>query len=275
MERTRCPGTTELDGVPGGIVIRISYLYTESQMASTVSDKPREVQRLTTQLQRLQIDRQSIAQVVYDAIRAAIVDKTLPPGSPISEAQLARDLNVSKTPVREALLRLREIHLVEADGNRRLYVIKPSLSTMTSAYEARRTLEAGTAALAASRAGHEQHVEIQRTAERSLLAAQARDGEDFRRWDRSFHFAVAEASASPHLVVLAKNSLVLTDALRARDVTVAGDSVECSREHVAIATAIENGDQEEARRLAVEHVDHVSRNVLAAYGTDHGGPHSV
>lgn len=220
---------------------------------------------LTTQLQRLQIDRQSIAQVVYEAIQGAIVDKTLPPGSPIAEVQLARDLNVSKTPVREALLRLREVHLVEADANRRLYVIRPSLGTITSAYEARRALEAGTAGLAAARATAEEQAELRKAADRSLLAAQAGDVEQFRHWDRCFHFAVAEASASPHLTALAKNSLILTEALRARDVPVAGDSVECSREHVEIATAIAEGDEGGARRLAVAHVDHVSRNVLAAF----------
>lgn len=223
---------------------------------------------MTSQLQRLQIERQSIAQVVYDAIQAAIVNKTLAPGSPISEVQLARDLNVSKTPVREALLRLREVHLVEADANRRLRVITPSLDTITSAYEARRALEAGTAGLAASRATSDEIAALKEAADRSLRAAKARDAEQFRHWDRRFHSAVADASASPHLTLLAKNSLVLTDALRARDVPVAGDSVACSQEHVAIAAAIAKGDEDGARRLAVEHVDHVSRNVLAAFAQE-------
>ena len=91
--------------------------------------------------------------------------------------------------------------------------------------------------------------------------AQARDAEQFRHWDRRFHSAVADASASPHLTLLAKNSLVLTDALRARDVPVAGDAVACS-------AAIAKGDEDGARRLAVEHVDHVSRNVLAAFAQE-------
>lgn len=223
---------------------------------------------MSSQLPRLEFERQSIAQVVHNAIRQAIVDKTLAPGAPISEVQLARDLNVSKTPVREALLRLREVHLVEADENRRLFVIKPSLSTITSAYEARGVLESGTASMAAVRATPEQQQEAREAAEKSLAAAEAGDAPLFRQWDSTFHFTVAEASASPHLITLTKNSIMLTSALRARDVPVAGDSVSCSREHVAIAAAIEDGDADAAGRLAIEHIEHVSRNVLTAYRGD-------
>ncbi len=62
---------------------------------------------------------ESLADVVYSAIREAIVSKQLLPGERVTEAGLATRLHVSKTPVREAMLRLQEVGLIEADENAR------------------------------------------------------------------------------------------------------------------------------------------------------------
>src|SRR2546429_2443129 len=61
---------------------------------------------------------ESLADMVYDAIRRLVMDKTLPPGSRVSENALAERLGVSKTPVREAMLRLRQIGVIQSDGVR-------------------------------------------------------------------------------------------------------------------------------------------------------------
>jgi DNA-binding GntR family transcriptional regulator len=57
-------------------------------------------------LEPIDLHRHSLTEQVYDAIRDAIVSKALPPGIRLSEAALAEKFGVSKTPVREALLRL-------------------------------------------------------------------------------------------------------------------------------------------------------------------------
>lgn len=58
----------------------------------------------------------SLTYSVYEAIKQAIVNGRLPANTRVTEAALARQLVVSKTPVREALLRLKEIGLIEAEG---------------------------------------------------------------------------------------------------------------------------------------------------------------
>jgi DNA-binding GntR family transcriptional regulator len=73
---------------------------------------------MAQQLAPLTEKPESLTQLVYQALRDAIISKRLPPGERVSEASLARQLRVSKTPVREALLRLHAIGLVEADGGR-------------------------------------------------------------------------------------------------------------------------------------------------------------
>lgn len=202
--------------------------------------------------------------MVYDAIRDAIIDKTLPPGSSVSEVDLARDLNVSKTPVREALLRLRELHVVESDGNRGLRVVHPSRAAIIDAYDARWGLESAAASLAAARASEAQRARVREAADESVACAEAYKREDFNRLDRIFHHRIAEAAVSPRLAELAKNALLLTGVLRARDAPMSGDSVKCAREHVDIAEAIRQGDEKSAADLAAGHVQHVLGNVLAA-----------
>lgn len=71
----------------------------------------------------------NLTDLVLDALRQSIVDQTLAPGQQVSEASLAKSLQVSKTPVREALLRLRHIGLVEP-ASRGLRVVRPSAGTI-------------------------------------------------------------------------------------------------------------------------------------------------
>ena len=83
----------------------------------------------------------SLTTRVFAEIRDKIVDATLPPGSRVSESVLADQLRVSKTPVREALLRLRHIGLVEPSSTG-LRVIQPSAKAIRDAYEFRAGVEA-------------------------------------------------------------------------------------------------------------------------------------
>src|SRR2546421_11249040 len=82
-----------------------------------------------------------LADMVYEAIRQSIMDKTLAPGSRVTESGIAQQLGVSKTPVREALLRLRRIGVIEPEGVRGARVVSPSRAAIREAYEIREALE--------------------------------------------------------------------------------------------------------------------------------------
>ncbi|MEV5705103.1 GntR family transcriptional regulator [Actinoallomurus sp. NPDC052274] len=90
----------------------------------------------------------------YRAIRRQIIDLTLPPGSSFSEASLAQQWHISKTPVREALARLRRDGLVDALP-RAGYVVSPITLQDTDDLCALRTLLSGEAAAASARRGVE------------------------------------------------------------------------------------------------------------------------
>lgn len=205
---------------------------------------------------------ESLSSQVYAAIRGAIVNKTLAPGSTVTEAQLAKDLGVSKTPVREALLRLREVGLVQPLATRGVRVIEPTREAIVRAYEVREIQEAATAKLAALRGTPAHSAKLDEYAARSLDAAQGYESADFSHWDRKFHGVVWAAAGNEDLERYARNAYDLASALRAMDAPIGGDSITCAHQHVSIAEAIGSRQDDVAYRLAGEHIREVLRCVL-------------
>ena len=216
-----------------------------------------------TPLRPVQTPSDTLTEMVFEAIKDAIVNKSLAPGARVSEAGLASQLQVSKTPVREALLRLRHIGLVWSTSTG-LRVVMPSQQAVQDAYEFRASLERMSAGLAAARA-HEAHSkEIAMAAKSSLDCASSSDRDGFRRWDGTFHRLVAGACGNVILASAIEDSLVLTSTLRVRDIPVSGDSVTCGQEHVRVSEAIADRDERAAADVMQLHVEHVMSMVLAA-----------
>jgi DNA-binding GntR family transcriptional regulator len=200
---------------------------------------------------------------VFEQIRSAITSKVFRPGARLTEAKLAEDLNVSKTPVREAFVRLREIGLIEPDGRRGGRVVQPSRATIGEMYEVREALEVQAALLTAERAGRRVKAMIKDAAARSLLGAEAADREAFGAADRAFHETIAASTQNERLAVLVRNSFDLILAVRMRDFEHVEASRSCAKAHVAIAGAISRADGPAAAELMRAHVRDVREMVLA------------
>jgi DNA-binding GntR family transcriptional regulator len=214
----------------------------------------------------------NLVDLVFEEVRAAILDKSLAPGLRITEAGLAKHLNVSKTPVREALLRLRQIGLIEDDGRRGVRVIKPSRAAIEQAFEIREALETFTARTAVERATVAECEAIEDAAAASLRAAEAGDREGFSRWDGVFHERIAATTANDRLTALLDDAGALIATLRKRDLPHARASVECAKGHVAIAAAIKAHDEAEAAEAMREHLRRVKDYVLEALADVLDGP---
>ncbi len=177
---------------------------------------------------------ENLTDLVFAAIRRRLVDASLPPGSSVSEAMLSKDLQVSKTPVREALLQLRQIGLVETTG-RGLRVVVPNIQIVRDAFEMRAGLEATAARYTADRATREQTTELVELAEESARAGDDHDA--FREADTAFHLAIAAATGNRMLHQAVENVIVLTQVVRQRDVHVQRDFKPDAKEHISIARA--------------------------------------
>jgi DNA-binding GntR family transcriptional regulator len=205
-----------------------------------------------------------LTELVYEAVRRAIIERVIPPGARVTEAGLAAQLGVSKTPAREALLRLRQVGVIELDGPRSLRVVQPCCEAVESAYETREALEVFTARKAAERHGGAELPTIALSAARSLSAAQEGALDAFRTWDAEFHQAIARAAANERVARMIGDVSTLILTLRERDVPRDGASVECGHAHVRIAEAIERGDMAAAEAEMRAHLRAVAGAVLAA-----------
>ena len=206
---------------------------------------------------------QSLSDIAFDRIRNAIVQRTLEPGTRVSESMLGEMLQVSKTPVREALLRLCHVGLVEPT-TRGLRVVLPNKDIIRDAYEVRTVLESVAAKLAAERANGPQRQTITDAARKSLECARSGDSGGFAEWDMAFHTSVADSAGNKLLAKAVSDSVVLAFTLRSRDVLTPDDSVHCGRQHVQLAKSIKSGDAALAAQQMLDHIAEVTKFVLAA-----------
>jgi len=228
--------------------------------------------------QLVKLNNVNVSQLVIEAIRMGIVNRALPPGSTVTESGLAKQLNVSKTPVREALISLREVGLIEPAGRRGDRVVRPSRTKVQNAYDVREALEVFTARLAAERADPDQREQIRAAAERSLRGAHSGDTEMFRLGDEDFHAAITGVSNNPQLEKAMDHVFTLIVTLRQRDAPDREVSVRCGEDHVAIAAAIASSDVDAAGALIRGHIRYIANHVLAnmhndgAFGPERTGP---
>jgi DNA-binding GntR family transcriptional regulator len=208
----------------------------------------------------------SLADKAYVAIRDRLIMLAIKPGDPINDDDLAQDLGVGRTPVREALKRLEVDRLVVSYPRRGTFATGMDISDLAHISEIRAQLEPLAARRAAERAARIGHAELEELATRiEHLDVGRVDRTELMRWDLAVHRAIYRAAGNPHLedVLIRYDNLatrihcMFLDRLSTVDVHV--------REHVDLLRAIAAGDADRADDLAREHVlgfEHAIRAVI-------------
>jgi DNA-binding GntR family transcriptional regulator len=194
----------------------------------------------------------------YEELRRRVLSGELVQGQPISQEQLAAELGVSTTPLREALRRLDAEGLVTLDAHRDAKVSSLNADEARSLFEVREQLDPLATMLAAAR---------RTAADMAAIKAALHDLEPLRsaRSDvqallvhREFHRSVYTASHNPLLMSLLEGLWDKADRYRLVGLKSKADTDEDSErvreEHVAIANAVIAGDGKTAERLMKKHV---------------------
>ncbi len=205
---------------------------------------------------------ETLAEQAYRSLRAALLDRTLSAGTPLTIQEIARRLGVSATPAREALQKLRDAGLVSFEPNNRVVVVNPTEQRIREAFELREALEAMTAMLSAARATPAQIAEIKEHAAATLNAAENGDEAEYRRRDTAFHGVLAQAAGNERLRQSVASARDLAWVLRETVVGSLRFMVECSKDHVAIAEAISAQDGPGADAAMRRHVRRVLESSL-------------
>ncbi|BBB00960.1 putative GntR family transcriptional regulator [Actinacidiphila reveromycinica] len=207
----------------------------------------------------------SLTDFVFELVRDAIINKSLAPGSVMTASDLATRLNVSKTPVRESMIRLKEAGLLVPDG-RQLRVITPSRQLIHEAYEFRLYMEPHCARLAAQRAGATVRDQVAASAQRAVAGADSSD--EYYAAGRDFHLRIAQATDNALLRKAVEQAHVFTLTLSRRDLPAPPDQAGRADDHVAVAKAIRAGEGDLAADLMRRHITVLMESALARFGEE-------
>ena len=198
----------------------------------------------------------SKAQLAYHTLRDRLTLLDIEPGAPLIEAALSQELDVGRTPLREALKRLEADHLVVTYARRGTFAANVDLTELTPISEMRQALVPLAARRAASWAGGEAREELEEALERIRASGAEEDQRRLMELDLWVHRLINQASRSPHL----EEELVRLDNLVTRMWCLVMDRLPLMEghvgEHVELIERILAGDEERAERLAADHVAH-------------------
>lgn len=203
------------------------------------------------------------ASKVYTDLRAELISLQRRPGDAVSEAQIALAHGISRTPVREAILKLADEGLLEIYPQSGIFVSRIPVAALPEAIIIRKALEETTARLAAQRATSSQVLALQSILERQREAGDARDREAFHQADEMFHAAVADIAGHPGIWKVIQQVKLQVDRYRRLTLPQRGRMAKVIVEHEAVLNAIESHDIEAARRAMGVHLDQLLANIAA------------
>jgi DNA-binding GntR family transcriptional regulator len=218
----------------------------------------------------LERKRGSGVKVVYDLLRNEILDLTLPPGSPIDEVQLAERFEMSRTPIREALVRLAGEGLIDTLPNRSTMVSNIDFLNMHTFFDALTLMYRVTTRLAAQHHRADDLPGIRDHQARFAAAVKAQDALLMIAANRDFHAAIAEAGRNPYYTGLFKRLLdegrrILRLYYQSYDDRLPQQYVD---EHERIIEAIISRDVDTADGLAKAHADQIVRQIQRLFARD-------
>jgi len=207
--------------------------------------------------------RKSLVDEAYRAIRQRILDNVYPPGHRALELELAEQLGISRTPLREALLRLRNEGLVEIVPRHGVRVMPVSANDMKEIYEILTALESMAAELAAKRRPTQTEVEPLERASRDMARAlKANDLDAWAEADERFHRTLIELSGNRLLMLAVLNFWDRSHRARMFTLRLRPKPVNSTKEHRALVERIRDGDAQGAYAVTRDHRERGSRELL-------------
>jgi len=205
-----------------------------------------------------------LRETVCEALREAIRRGVLEPGERLMEVQLAEELGISRTPVREAIRKLEQEGYVIMIPRRGTYVSNVSERDVKEIFEIRSALESLSTGLAAMRIESE---ELDRL--RALLTEieghiQRHDIDKIVATDIEFHGLLYQVSRNERLVGIISNLKEQLARFRTLSMSYPGRLQETLEEHRAMVEAIADGDVEAARDAAERHMEQAEETLLKA-----------
>ncbi len=190
-----------------------------------------------------------------ELIRQAIIDGRLPPGRRLKEEELARELGISRTPVREALLMLHAEGLVDVAPNRGAAVHSHSVEDLDDLYQLRAVLEGYSTRRAATRLGDEEIRRLHESCERfEGLLQDGGDMSELVQENLVFHQTILDGSGSGRVTAMVRQVIELPLVYRSYVWYSSEQQRISGHYHHQITRALEARDAERAELVMKEHI---------------------
>lgn len=207
--------------------------------------------------------RGSGTQTVYNTLRQEILAMSLPPGSPLDEVRLSERFGMSRTPVREALLRLSSDGLVTTLPNRNTIVATIDFASLPTYFDALTLMYRVTTRAAAGKRNPAAMAVIRQRQTEFEAAVRAQDAYAMIEANREFHVAIAELGGNAYYTTFFARLLDEGRRILRLYYSTFDDRLPLQyvREHEDMIAAIEAGDIEGADRLAIDHAAQIVRQI--------------
>jgi DNA-binding GntR family transcriptional regulator len=221
-------------------------------------------------LAKLDAGHEPMARQVTRALRQAIVTMQLAPGEMLSEQDLAQRFGVSRSPVREALIKLSEAGLVRVMPQRGTQVVKISKAAVEDGRFIRVAVESAVVREAALKATPVMLAELNASLTRQRRVQRSGSTEEFLSLDEEFHRLLAEAAGRPAAWRMIEDIKPQMDRVRFLDMTKAVPRHAVIAQHVVIVNAIKARNPDAAEDAMHEHLSEILRSLpeLAAQYPD-------
>lgn len=197
----------------------------------------------------------SLADQAFNQLQDRLVFLDIPPGSPLNEARLSEELQLGRTPLREAIKRLESEHLVVTYPRRGTFATSVDITALSEISQVRQVLEPLAARLAADRRGGSvrpqlEELGVQMTRPDSGLLSR----DEGLRWDVQFHRRIYLAAGNSHLQATLERYMNLAT----RIWCVVADRLPELGEHLgahrALLSAVLEGNNEQAGTIMAKHI---------------------
>ena len=200
---------------------------------------------------------------VHTHLRQMILDGTVPPGTVLSQVQLAQEIGVSRTPLREALRMLQEEGLVLAEYNHRVRVADIDIGELEYFYASRIMLESLAISLTVPLLTQEDFDKLASSLNQMHIASERRDMQSWDEGNRLFH-AVLSSYTEGQLRETIKRSVDASERYRRIKLQNLARSWEVAEvEHMAIFEACREGNRDVAVELLARHLARTALTVIA------------
>ncbi len=219
---------------------------------------------MSFELTNTQLDRRySLREQIYSIIRTLILTGAIRPGETIDEKDIAAQLSVSRTPVREAVKKLSDEHLVEVVAQSATRAARIDRHEIEESYLIRRALEVESASQAATRMTQQHADKLSDILHNHARAIKRRQFVEAIKADDEFHSTIAMISNLPRLWKTIEISKAQIDRCRHMMLPRAGQAEATLDQHREIIRALNSGDSDRAGIAMRTHLDSAYRSAVA------------